>query len=322
MIKIALLGTGFGQAHAAVYAGRQDVDVVVFGRDEAKLAKVAGDFDFEATTDLDSLFTDESIDLIDICLPTELHPEMIRRALASGKHALSELPLAPDLATAEDLVRLADAHPDRQVFVDMYDRFIPAHRVLLDAVDHESYGALRELDVWQATALMWPGFELGVGAIARDMMHGDLDVIVQALGAPESAHVTATSGGPARAAIEATLSYPNAIARCSGSSLMPDNYGSRGGFRATFTDAVLDSTFTQNFDGKPTASVTTYTAEGVTVTELPSGDPYAPMIDHVLACLRGEQINRIAPATVLVALDLTLHIQQEATALTNVAAHR
>jgi hypothetical protein len=32
-MKIALLGTGFGQAHAAVYAARPDVDeVIVFGR--------------------------------------------------------------------------------------------------------------------------------------------------------------------------------------------------------------------------------------------------------------------------------------------------
>jgi predicted dehydrogenase len=39
-MKIALLGTGFGQAHAAVYAQRPDVDeVVVFGRAPAKLAR-------------------------------------------------------------------------------------------------------------------------------------------------------------------------------------------------------------------------------------------------------------------------------------------
>lgn len=38
-MKIALLGTGFGQAHAAVYAQRPDVDeVVVFGRTPEKLA--------------------------------------------------------------------------------------------------------------------------------------------------------------------------------------------------------------------------------------------------------------------------------------------
>jgi predicted dehydrogenase len=46
-MKIALLGTGFGQAHAAVYAQRPDVDeVVVFGRAPAKLAAISEQFGF------------------------------------------------------------------------------------------------------------------------------------------------------------------------------------------------------------------------------------------------------------------------------------
>lgn len=40
--KIALLGTGFGQAHAAAYAQRADVDnVVVFGHTPDKLAAIS-----------------------------------------------------------------------------------------------------------------------------------------------------------------------------------------------------------------------------------------------------------------------------------------
>ncbi|MET7362369.1 hypothetical protein ABZS76_28605 [Streptomyces sp. NPDC005562] len=35
-MKIALLGTNFGQAHAAVYAAREDVEAVMIGRDADK----------------------------------------------------------------------------------------------------------------------------------------------------------------------------------------------------------------------------------------------------------------------------------------------
>ena len=46
-MKIALLGTGFGQVHAAVYASRSDVDeVVVFGRTPQRLAEIAERFGF------------------------------------------------------------------------------------------------------------------------------------------------------------------------------------------------------------------------------------------------------------------------------------
>ena len=55
-MKVALLGTGFGQAHAAVYAQRSDVDeVVVFGRTPEKLAQIRDDFGFATSTDLDAV---------------------------------------------------------------------------------------------------------------------------------------------------------------------------------------------------------------------------------------------------------------------------
>jgi predicted dehydrogenase len=44
-MKVALLGTGFGQAHAAVYVQRTDVDeVIVFGRTPEKLAAIGNQF--------------------------------------------------------------------------------------------------------------------------------------------------------------------------------------------------------------------------------------------------------------------------------------
>jgi predicted dehydrogenase len=85
-MKIALLGTGFGQAHAAVYAQRADVDqVVVFGRTPEKLANISGQFGFATTTDLDAAITDPSVDLVDICLPTRLHAEVAVRAMQAGQ---------------------------------------------------------------------------------------------------------------------------------------------------------------------------------------------------------------------------------------------
>jgi predicted dehydrogenase len=53
-VKIVLLGTGFGQAHAAVYAQRADMDeVVVFGRTLQKLAKIGGEYGYAISTDPD-----------------------------------------------------------------------------------------------------------------------------------------------------------------------------------------------------------------------------------------------------------------------------
>ena len=122
-MKIALLGTGFGQAHAAVYAQRPDVDeVVVFGRAPEKLAKISEQFGFATTTDLDAVITDPSVDLVDICLPTRLHAEIAVRAMQAGKDVLIELPLAVTLNDAHRIIAVQQA-TSRRAFVDIFSRF-------------------------------------------------------------------------------------------------------------------------------------------------------------------------------------------------------
>src|SRR5215831_14620617 len=124
-MKIALLGTGFGQAHAAVYAQRPDVDeVVVFGRTPEKLVKISGQFGFAATTDLDDVISDPSVDLVDICLPTRLHAEIAVRAMQAGQDVLIELPLASTLKGAHRIVTAQQA-TGRHAFVGMFSRFSP-----------------------------------------------------------------------------------------------------------------------------------------------------------------------------------------------------
>ena len=182
-MKIALLGTGFGQAHAAVYAARTDVEVVMFGRDPDKTAKVAGQFGFAACTDIDNAFDDDSFDLVDICLPVALHADHVLRALQADKHALVELPLADNLTDAQRVVEAAE-RSDRQVFVDMFERFIPANRALLDAVRDGTYGRLEQLTLWNLTAHLWPGASLGLKALPLEAMHSDMDIITRTLGLP------------------------------------------------------------------------------------------------------------------------------------------
>ena len=43
---------------------------------------------------MDAAFQDGSFDVVDICLPVAVHATHVLRALAAGKHAVVELPLA------------------------------------------------------------------------------------------------------------------------------------------------------------------------------------------------------------------------------------
>jgi predicted dehydrogenase len=315
VMKIALLGTGFGQAHAAVYAQRPDVDeVVVFGRTPQKLAKISGQFGFAITTDLDAVIADASVDLVDICLPTRLHAEVAVAAMQAGKDVLIELPLATTMEDAHRIVAAQHA-TGRQAFVDMFSRFSPASQQLRQAVASQRYGPLTVLEIEGRTALLWEGYDLDLGTLALDMMHADFDLVTGLLGRPATVQVTGTGGPAGRgSAAEVILGYPHALARCTSSSLMPRPYGMRGGWRATFTAAVLEYAMRAGFTGHGPAALTEYTADGERAIDLPAASPpAAAVIDHVLACLSGHAGSLIEPASALPTLELTLNVHQRLT---------
>jgi predicted dehydrogenase len=314
-MKVGLLGTGFGIAHAHIYHAHPEVsEVVVLGRTPAKLQAFAEQFGFATTTDLASIYNDPTIDLVDVCLPTPLHAEHVLRALQAGKHVLCELPLA---ATMDDARRIIDAAAasDRQVFVDMFGRLDPATEFLHTAIADGGYGTLKTLAIELRSALLWEGYQIGLDSIAMDVLHSSLDTIVTALGRPESMTAMGVAKDTAASAAEVLLGYPGAVARCGASALLPKPYGMRGGYRATFTEGAIESGWTAGYDGRPTTTLTEYTEQGQRGVDLPARDAYAAVIDHVIACCQGRDSSRLSPASVLDSLQLTLDVRAALTAV-------
>ncbi|KAM0323340.1 hypothetical protein ACHAQA_008933 [Verticillium albo-atrum] len=118
MIGIAVLGAGlFAQEQhlpaieasstfqlKAVYSRSQTSAVALAAR--SKAPEVATYFDAPEAEGqaLDDLLARSDIAAVVICLPIPAQPAAIRRALAAGKHVLSEKPIAADVATAQALV--------------------------------------------------------------------------------------------------------------------------------------------------------------------------------------------------------------------------
>jgi predicted dehydrogenase len=205
------------------------------------------------------LIGDTSVDLVDICLPTRLHADVAVRALNAGKDVLVELPLADTLDDAARIVA-AQRASGRQAFVDMFSRFSPANQRLGEAVADRRYRPLRVLEIEGRTALLWPGYDLSLHTLALDMMHADFDLVTGLLGHPDTVQIVGAEGANGRgSAAEVVLSYPDALARCTSSSLMPQPYGMRGGWRATFTGAVLEYAMSAGFTGQGAATLTEHT---------------------------------------------------------------
>ena len=150
------------------------------------------------------------------------------------------------------------------------------------------------------------GIRPGLDTLALDMMQADFDLVTGLLGRPGAVHMASAGclGGRGSAA-NVVLGYPDAIARCASSSLMPRPYGVRGGWRVTFAGVVLEYAMRDGFTGEGLAALTEYTAEGENLIGLPAASrPCAAVIDQVLACLAAA--NLIEPASALAALRLTL----------------
>ena len=85
-------------------------DPILVGRDAAKVAALAQAHGVERwTTDLDAALATKDDAIYFDSASTGLRPELIRKAIAAGKHIYTEKPVAPTLAEALDLYRRAEA---------------------------------------------------------------------------------------------------------------------------------------------------------------------------------------------------------------------
>ncbi len=88
---------------------------------------------------LDEMLANPAIDLVDICVPTHLHPSVAKAALASGKHVLCEKPLARTPVQAREIVDAA-AKAKGFFMPAMCMRFWPGWAWLKPAIEEQKYG--------------------------------------------------------------------------------------------------------------------------------------------------------------------------------------
>ena len=133
-IRTAVLGTGnwARTAHLPALAAHPDVTVVACADPNIDLARAAAEtFGVPAAYDgLDSLLEhEESLSLLVVAAPDDVHPAAIRAALSRGVAVFCEKPLANDAATADALSAQASA-TNVLASVGYSFRYSPAVRAL------------------------------------------------------------------------------------------------------------------------------------------------------------------------------------------------
>lgn len=109
-IRIAIIGAGLfaRDAHipAILACGDRYHIVAIYSRTLANAAARAAEIPYpvEVTDDLPTLLARPDIEAVDVVLPIHVMTPILAMALASGKHVISEKPVAPDVATGRKLI--------------------------------------------------------------------------------------------------------------------------------------------------------------------------------------------------------------------------
>jgi 2-hydroxy-4-carboxymuconate semialdehyde hemiacetal dehydrogenase len=108
-LKVCLAGAGaFGTRHLEAIAlidGMQVVSLV--GRERARTQAVADRFGIaHVATELGESLARPEIEAVILCTPTQLHARQAIACLEAGKHVQVEIPMADNLADAQELVRV------------------------------------------------------------------------------------------------------------------------------------------------------------------------------------------------------------------------
>lgn len=158
MTRIGIVGLGFmGYTH---FEGARDISggkVTAFAtRNTAKLSgdwtSIQGNFgppggqvdvsDLKCYSDYKELLADPDIDLVDVCLPTDKHFDVVMESLAAGKPTLVEKPISVDPEQAKQMVAAADK-AGVPLLVAHVLPFFPEFSFAAKAIQSKEFGKLK-----------------------------------------------------------------------------------------------------------------------------------------------------------------------------------
>ncbi len=314
-----MVGLGFmGAVHLDAYSRIDDVELsAVCAHDprvlSGDLSEVGGNlnrpaavYDFSAVrkyTDWRELTLDPELDIVDICLPTDLHASVAMSALAARKHVFCEKPMA---LTALDCDRMlaAAAEYNRTLMVGQVLRFWPAYEQLEMFVKSGEFGAIKTATFVRRCGLpdwsRWLPVEDRSGGAVIDLLIHDIDQALLLFGIPD--RVAAKKLGDVDA-LTASLIYSNGPeVRIQGGWFLPGAPLSMS-FQVRAERAELELT--------PGGLVLNDQNGGREQVELSDVDGYLAELEYFIHCCRtGKAPDRCMPQDSAGAVKLALLLKE------------
>ncbi len=264
-IKVALVGAGFmGRMHGEVYGALEGVDLVhVVDKDPARAQEVAAPHGASVSASLDDM---PDVDVVDVCLPTDLHADFAVRALEAGRHVLCEKPMAISLPEADRMIEAAE-RAGKRLMIGHCIRFWPEYVELTRLVRSGELGRLLSLSLTRYSQFPtwgsdnWLADECRAGGAALDLHIHDTDYALHLMGgAPDTIASAGNVDARGVSHVSTTMTFGDVVVHTEGSWNLPPGTPFKMAFRATFERGAAI------MDGGP---LTVYTEDGARIPEMP-----------------------------------------------------
>ena len=325
MKKVAVVGFGFmGMTHTLNILKNEDLQLMAIVDKstetiEKNLFASGGNFstgeidpavlrNINKYSDFDACLENEELDAVHICVHTDLHYEMAKKALFHDKHVFLEKPFVLDIQQGEDLIKLAK-QKGKILMVAHVVRFMPPYQKLKQWIDSSDFGELKFLSLSRFSGI--PGWgqwkEKQVtrtsGGALFDLIIHDIDFANYVLGIPSDIQCSFLPGGLSNHDyISAMWSYrdKNVHVKIEGGNTFHANFPFQAGYMALFEKAsILYSSFNSEI---------IRIADNNNIREVPAGDAgegYYNEIAYFAQCMKENiQPTECLPASSLESVKL------------------
>ena len=211
--------------------------IKIFGRNDEKLKKIEKDLQIDTTNNIDEIILDKDINLVDICLPSQLHKEYTIKAMKNGKDVFCETPVTLSLEDAMAIKEAGEKY-GKKFFVNMFVKFQEAYQYIYTIKKENTLGKLKALHVKRKTPHLWG--DLSLDTISPNLMIHELDFVTWLLGKPNKITTSGINSKQGESHVSSLLNYDDHLVEVQASSMMPKSYPFTVAYEALFEDGTIE----------------------------------------------------------------------------------
>ena len=245
-IRVGMAGFGFmGQMHAQIYRALPGVEIVAVADPSPEGSAKATAAGIKVVSSLSGLLNETDCNVVDICLPTDLHAEAITAAANAGKHIFCEKPLALEFAEAQRALAVVE-EKGVALQVGQCIRFWPEYQALEQFIKSGRGGKLVSLSLQRRASRPtysrenWLLNAKRSKGAALDLHIHDTDYVLHLLGTPRAVQSIGhrDEGGWTR--LFTHYLFDDVAVSAEGAWDLPPKWGFQMAFQAVFEKAVVD----------------------------------------------------------------------------------